>query len=100
MTDSENRACPYCQTRIDRAAVKCASCGEWVNAAYRAIVMRPDFNPTTARVLSFFLPGVGQMYRGKWVQGVAWMLAVAIGYLVLLPGIVLHIFCVINAGKD
>src|SRR5215470_9381186 len=47
-----------------------------------------------AAALSLFLPGVGQIYSGRVVQGIGWMLATAIGYLLfLVPGLILHICC-------
>ena len=29
-------------------------------------------NPGTAAVLSFFLPGVGQLYNGTWGRAIVW----------------------------
>ncbi len=48
--------------------------------------------------MSFILPGLGQVYRGKIFQGFAWGPAVLLGYLAyVLPGLLLHLLCVINA---
>lgn len=30
--------------------------------------------PGTAAVLSFFIPGVGQIYNGKFLRGIFWLL--------------------------
>jgi TM2 domain-containing membrane protein YozV len=31
-------------------------------------------NPGTAAVLSFFIPGVGQIYNGQWGWGIFWLI--------------------------
>jgi TM2 domain-containing membrane protein YozV len=31
-------------------------------------------NPGTAAVLSFFIPGVGQIYNGKILRGIFWLI--------------------------
>ena len=51
-----------------------------------------------AAVLSFFLPGLGQLYKGQIINGVVWFFAVCMGYAALiLPGLILHFFCVLGA---
>ena len=30
-------------------------------------------DPGVAAVLSFFIPGVGQIYNGKWLRGIFWL---------------------------
>ena len=52
-----------------------------------------------AAALSLFLPGVGQIYSGRVLQGLGWMLATGVGYLLfLVPGLILHICCIVNAA--
>jgi TM2 domain-containing membrane protein YozV len=54
-----------------------------------------------AAALSLFLPGVGQIYSGRVPQGVGWMLATGLGYLLfLVPGLILHICCIVNAAAQ
>ena len=31
-------------------------------------------NPGTAAVLSFFIPGLGQFYNGKFLRGIFWLI--------------------------
>ena len=31
-------------------------------------------NPGTAAVLSFFVPGVGQIYNGEFLRGIFWLI--------------------------
>lgn len=56
------------------------------------------WSPGLAAVLSFFVPGLGQLYKGQIVNGIVWFFLVGLGYLALvLPGLVLHFFCVLGA---
>jgi TM2 domain-containing membrane protein YozV len=51
-----------------------------------------------AAILSFLIPGLGQAYKGQILNGIAWFVIVAIGYVSLVfPGLILHVFCVIGA---
>ena len=50
-----------------------------------------------AGVLNFFLPGLGHLVTGRPLSGLAWFIAVIIGYVCLIvPGIVLHIVCIVR----
>jgi TM2 domain-containing membrane protein YozV len=56
------------------------------------------WSPGLAAVLSFFLPGLGQLYKGQFINAIVWFFAVMFGYAALiLPGLVLHFFCVLGA---
>ncbi|HKQ53046.1 MAG TPA: hypothetical protein VJT74_11790, partial [Pyrinomonadaceae bacterium] len=51
-------------------------------------------------VLSLLIPGVGQMYKGRVGEGIMWLLFTPIGYvLFILPGLILHIICIIDAAR-
>ena len=70
-----------------------------VGPAVLLSVEAPRYSPATAAALSFFLPGVGQIYSGRVPQGVGWFFATTLGYLMfLVPGLILHICCVVNAA--
>ncbi len=57
-------------------------------------------NATQAALLSFFVPGLGQMCSGRVPAGLLWMMFTCLGYVCfIVPGIVLHILCVINAAR-
>ncbi|REJ90923.1 MAG: hypothetical protein DWQ35_15500 [Planctomycetota bacterium] len=57
------------------------------------------WSPLVAMLLSFLIPGVGQMYKGQVVNGIVWLLVVVVGYFFLIiPGLVLHLFCIVGAG--
>ena len=53
-----------------------------------------------AAVLSFFVPGAGQIYKGQVINGIVWLIAVVIGYFCLIiPGLVLHLLCILGAAS-
>ena len=50
-----------------------------------------------AGVLNFFLPGLGHLVTGRPLSGLAWFIAVIIGYVCfIVPGIILHIVCIVR----
>jgi hypothetical protein len=56
------------------------------------------WSPGLAAVLSFFVPGLGQLYKGQFINGIVWFVFVGMGYVALiLPGMILHFFCVLGA---
>lgn len=60
----------------------------------------PRWSRGTAAILSLFIPGLGQMYKGQVINGVVWFAVVAVGYVFLvLPGVVLHVLCVLGAAS-
>ena len=51
-------------------------------------------------VLSFCVPGLGQLYKGQIINGIVWFFAVGLGYAALiLPGLLLHFFCIVGAAS-
>lgn len=45
-------------------------------------------------------PGLGQLCNGKILSALAWFIFVVIGYACfVIPGIILHICCIVNATK-
>lgn len=60
--------------------------------------MRSTVDPGTSAFLSFLIPGWGQMRRGKMKQGLAWLVVVLAGYILLVvPGLILHLLCMLDA---
>ncbi|WP_432797189.1 hypothetical protein [Poriferisphaera sp. WC338] len=58
------------------------------------------WSPGVAAVLSFLIPGLGQMYKGQIFNGIAWFMVVMIGYvLLILPGLILHFCCILGAAS-
>ena len=57
-----------------------------------------QWSPGVAAVLSFFVPGLGQLYKGQAIGAIMWFVLVGLGYLALcVPGLILHLFCVLGA---
>lgn len=53
-----------------------------------------------AAVLSFFIPGLGHIYRGQVMEGIVWLIFVVVLYAVFFPlGIIAHI-CAIARAND
>jgi TM2 domain-containing membrane protein YozV len=57
-------------------------------------------NPGLAAVLSLFLPGAGQLYAGRIVGALLWFMVVTAGYYMILPGLILHLFCIVSAASS
>ena len=56
------------------------------------------WSPGVAVILSFFVPGLGQMYKGQIFNGLVWLFATVVGYFFLIiPGLILHLFCLAGA---
>ncbi|MFM8496906.1 MAG: hypothetical protein ACKOEM_15520, partial [Planctomycetia bacterium] len=58
------------------------------------------WSPGLAAVLSFFVPGLGQLYKGQILNAIAWFFFVLLGYAALVvPGLLLHLLCIIGAAS-
>jgi hypothetical protein len=118
------KPCPFCGESIALAAIKCKHCGEFLEESRRPqqqpainVVQQhapqpiqtvihmssqpqPRWSPGVAAVLSFVIPGLGQIYKGQIFNGIAWLVMTIIGYvLFIIPGIVLHLCCIIGAAS-
>jgi len=58
---------------------------------------RPSASVLLAAFLSVWSPGAGHLYSGRVAAAVLWFFAVGLGYMLILPGLVLHLFCVVSA---
>ncbi len=98
--------CPECDREISSRAEACPHCGCPISPSGPVqIVQAPappqrKWNPGIAALLSLVIPGAGQMYKGQVFNGLVWLVVVVIGYVVfVIPGLVLHLFCIIGAAS-
>jgi TM2 domain-containing membrane protein YozV len=56
-------------------------------------------SPFLAAGLSMLIPGAGQLYAGRIVSGLLWFLVVSAGYALILPGLIMHLFCMASAAR-
>ena len=65
------------------------------------VLTAPDRRPASPLVaagLSLLIPGAGQLYAGSVLSAILWFLLVSAGYTLILPGLILHLFCIAAAA--
>ena len=60
---------------------------------------KPGANPAIAAVLSAVVPGAGHMYTGHMVSALLWFMVVGMGYALVVPGLLLHVWCMVSAAR-
>ena len=119
---ADTAACYYCGESILAVARKCKHCGELLDPALRTSlppVITTTVSPTivnhvttvvgrggrrwsrvVAALLSLLIPGLGQVYKGQPLNGLVWLLFTVAGYAAfIVPGVVLHILCILGAAS-
>jgi hypothetical protein len=56
-------------------------------------------SPTLAIVLAGLFPGAGHLYTGHVAAAVLWFFAISFGYMLLVPGLVLHVISMVSAAR-
>lgn len=56
-------------------------------------------SPALAALLTLFIPGAGHLYAGRFVAALLWFMVVGLGYVLILPGLVLHLFAIASAAS-
>jgi TM2 domain-containing membrane protein YozV len=97
--------CASCGAKMDLSlSDTCPNCGE----KYQPTVAKPASeavqapsggkNPVLAAILSFFIPGVGQIYNGNVGRGILTFIAFIIGvFLFVFPGVIVWLWSVYDA---
>jgi TM2 domain-containing membrane protein YozV len=57
-------------------------------------------SPLLAAILTAFVPGAGHLYVGRVIAAILWFLVVGAGYVLLLPGLVLHVLSMVSAAAS
>ena len=92
--------CSECNSKISDKAANCVNCGNPINNVSEIKVVNKN-EKGIAAILSYFVPGLGQMYRGKIASGFLWLLITLLGYACfIVPGIILHLICIGNAASN
>jgi hypothetical protein len=67
-----------------------------------APVVRASYGPSPlfAGLLSALIPGAGHLYAERPIAAILWFVVVGIGYTVLLPGLILHLFSIAAAASS
>lgn len=111
MNLTDTKKCLYCAELINIDARKCKHCGEFLDGSSRSepkvtqTFVLPEqkirrWSPGVAALLSFLIPGAGQMYKGNVGSGLVWLFVVVIGYVLLIvPGLILHLICIFAAAS-
>jgi len=95
-------SCPDCGKEISINAFTCPNCGRQMKAPEFHVAENkiPLWSPGVAGLLSLLIPGLGQMYKTKFLIGFIWLIIAALGYVCLvIPGIVIHILCICDAAS-
>jgi hypothetical protein len=112
--DTMPTSCPECGGPVTDGTSWCELCQR---RSHRSTQVRLDRRNTSSKprrwsvyrrhlhllaaLMSLLLPGAGQVYKGRVVQGAVWFAVVAAAYWFFgLPGILIHAMCVITAGSQ
>ena len=57
-----------------------------VSRALVPVHEEPRRSALLAALLTFWIPGAGHAYAGRWLAAVVWFLVVGAGYVLILPG--------------
>jgi len=60
---------------------------------------RREASALLAAVLTVWIPGAGHLYAGRFAAAILWFLVVGAGYALILPGLILHLFCIASAAS-
>jgi hypothetical protein len=107
LTAHTTKRCPACSETILIDAKKCKHCNEVLDPNFKSgvapvvqvvVPQSRTFNPGTAALISIFFPGFGHVYRGSVLLGFGLFLLTFIGYLLIVPGLIIHFIVIMTAA--
>ena len=54
-------------------------------------------SPALAGFLTLWMPGAGHLYAGRFGEALMWFLVVGLGYVLIVPGLILHLFAIASS---
>ena len=101
--------CPECNNNTSDKAHACPACGYpnpkqftteqvTIKQVTTKRVPTKNYNCGIAALLSLIIPGAGQIYKGQIVTGLILLVLVTVGYCLIIPGMVLHLCCILEAA--
>ena len=69
------------------------------NELMKQLIQNSKRGGVVGGLLSFLCPGLGQLCNGKILSAALWFIFVVLGYFLIIPGIILHILCIVHATK-
>lgn len=93
-----NTSCPHCGTEVpDDETGTCPSCGRIIRERAKNQELK---SPVLAAVMSFLIPGLGQVYTGNTLRGILLLIGAFVGFIMLLvPGLIVLAYAVYDAYK-
>lgn len=71
-------------------------------APERRMVTTPQLargaSPLLAALLTIAVPGAGHLYAGRIAAALMWFFLVSVGYVLILPGLLFHLFSIVSAA--
>ena len=96
--ENNMKHCPFCYEAIKKEAIFCKFCKSDLKSLKPTTHIANGPNPNLAAILSFLIPGLGQIYAGKVLRGVLFFISAGIGILLfVIPGILIWIVNIIDA---
>lgn len=64
------------------------------------VVQQKGISGGAAAILSFFIPGLGQLCQGRWIMGFLAFVLTLVGYMLfIVPGLIFHLLTIVDAAR-